>query len=78
MHYICNHGPHLRGRVGDIRAKVRVNYFLLYCPLPAVQGKWGFDIKIFNPGIFSIVKGRAKSMVLISSLTHGMGSTVGY
>ena len=61
--YYC---PTPRRRVGDSWAKVMGDYFFI---VPAMQGKLqGFDIKILTPGRFSIVKGRAKSMVLISSL----------
>ena len=64
--------PHLWGRVGDSRAKVRGNYF---SSVPAVQGKlWGFDIRIHTPGRFSIAKGGAKSKVLTSSLPPGGGA----
>ena len=45
---ICNHGPHLRGRVGDSQAKV-----------------WG--------SYFFIERGRAKSIVLTSSLSSRGG-----
>ena len=48
---------------------------LFYCPGSAGD----FDIKILTPGRFSIVKGRAKSMVLTTScLSPGVGSIAGH
>ena len=62
---------HLHGRVGDSWAKVQGNYFLL---VPTVQGiLQGFGIRILTHGRFSIAKGRAKSKVLTSSLSPGVG-----
>ena len=63
---ICNHCPPPTGRVGDSWAEVQGNYF---SSVLSVQGKrQGFDIKILNPGRFSIAKGGANSKVLTSSL----------
>ena len=51
--------------------KCRANYF---SSVLSVQGKpQDFDNRILTPGRFSIVKGRAKSKVLTSSLPLGMG-----
>ena len=67
----CSHAPpplpNLQGRVRDSQAKVQVKYFFV---VPAVQRKWqGFDTKILTPGRFSLAKGRAKSIILTSSLS---------
>ena len=60
--------PHLWGRVGDSRAKVRGNYFLI---VPTVQDNDRVLTLGSIPKGDSVAKGGAKSKVLTSSQSPG-------